>query len=122
VIINHFTAGDPNTVAYRTVSFRFPIQFFSRSRSLGAIRSVFSAQNSPFSAKKVKSANRTVFKIKTVSALRLIYFKSAKQSATILKQSNSKKIVSVNRTAVENLIVFVKSVPLNTVISAKRTA
>jgi hypothetical protein len=44
------TIGDPNlspipyrSVAYRTVPYRFPLQFLSRSRSLSARRTVFSA-------------------------------------------------------------------------------
>jgi hypothetical protein len=37
--------GSPNlsTTPYRTVSYRFPLQFLSRSRSLSARRTVFSA-------------------------------------------------------------------------------
>jgi hypothetical protein len=47
---HHSTIGDPNlspipyrSVAYRTVPYRFPLQFLSRSRSLSARRTVFSA-------------------------------------------------------------------------------
>ena len=38
-----FTVGSPNlsTTPYRTVPYRFPLQFFSRSRSLSARRTVF---------------------------------------------------------------------------------
>jgi hypothetical protein len=46
--INVLTVGDPNlssipyrTVAYRSVQYRIPLQFLSRSRSLSARRTVF---------------------------------------------------------------------------------
>jgi hypothetical protein len=56
------------TVPERTVTYRFPLEHFSRSRrSLSARRNrTFLPKILRFSAKKVKSANRTVFKIKTV--------------------------------------------------------
>jgi hypothetical protein len=74
-----------NTGAYRTVPYRFPLEYLSRSRSLSARRTVFLPKILRFSIKKFKSANRTVFKIKTVLAFLLIYFKSANRSAIIFK-------------------------------------
>ncbi len=55
------------------------------------------------------SANLTVFKIKTVSAFWLVYFKGVDRSAIILKQINSKKSVSANRTGVTTWAFWYKA-------------
>jgi hypothetical protein len=59
------TVGSPilSKIPYRTVPYRFPLEYFSCSRSLSARRPVFLPKIHRFYAQKVKSANRTVFKI-----------------------------------------------------------
>jgi hypothetical protein len=64
LLFQFHTVGDPNlsSIPYRSVPYRFPLEYLSRSRSQSARRTVFSLNSPFFNSYKSVSASRTVVK------------------------------------------------------------